>query len=1033
MRIARRERQDAGRHREATRHPRSSYCRILFGALLLGALTCRADLVTDGTVGPVARLAGPEIVIGDDLGSVRGANLFHSFRTFDIRAGQRATFTGPDQIQNVIGRVTGGKPSRIDGSLSSKVGKAAVFLVNPSGVVMGPNATVDVPGAFHLSTADEIRFGDGGVYSATAPAGSSLSMATPESFGFLAPQPASLRIEGSQIALQSGQTATLTAGDIALVGTGADTPATLSAPGGTLRIEAVGAAGGRVALASPAATPGTGKLTVAQARIATSGDGGGQLRVRAGTAELSDALLEANNESDLAATGGIEIAVSESLTLRAGTDINTNPLAAGDAGSITVKAATLHLLDGATLGSHSNSAAAAGTITVNAGNLRLEGAGTGISSGSWSTDADAGAAGAVLIQAAGLIELLHGAAIGSGSLTGNAGDVSVQAGTLRLAGVNTGMTSGAWGDGELGSGDTGTVTVRVAGHLELADGATLGTDTLIGQAGEVRVEAGTARLADHGASLYSGAWSVGGTDDPGHAGAVTVKIAGALELFEALIYNGSMVSGDAGPVSIEAGALRLRGGSQIMSQAESGSRGASGEVRLAVAGRLELLDASVISSSTFGQGKAGNLALQAGELLLDGSPGGSGALIASDADLGSSGDAGQIEVRVNGTMTLRDGLISSSTKGSGQAGDIVVIAHDLLMGGDGVSELIASQSLRSLDDTWEATGDAGNVRVEIAGLLELLDGAAISTTAFAQGDAGTVTIRANALRIHAGDAGIFSNAEPEATGQVGAIDILAERIAIGRGGQISIAALQTRADAQTAAGLLRIAADTLSLDGGIVTTESVGNTPASAIRIHADELSLTGNSRIATDAQAAHAGNIAIDGRLLRLDDSIVTTSVLKTGGNGGDIALDFKQLILDGGFIQANTAASGARGGDILIDTRALIASQGQLQIGGSTRQIFASGSGINVIQAAAPGGERGTIAVTAPSLDIAASLMPLSAPFADSDALIADACRTASGPRASSLVARGNGGLPADPGAPGSVSLTGARLDAVLSNRTD
>ena len=49
---------------------------------------------------------------------------------------------GPDQVQNVISRVTGGNSSQIDGTLRSQVGQADVYLINPAGVVMEPDAQV---------------------------------------------------------------------------------------------------------------------------------------------------------------------------------------------------------------------------------------------------------------------------------------------------------------------------------------------------------------------------------------------------------------------------------------------------------------------------------------------------------------------------------------------------------------------------------------------------------------------------------------------------------------------------------------------------------------------------------------------------------------------------------------------------------------------------------------------------------------------------------------------------------------------------
>jgi len=68
-----------------------------------------AEIVTDGTVGPVQNLAGPDFLIGAELGTIRGTNLFHSFKTFNIHTGESGTYTGPSSIDNVVRRVTGGE------------------------------------------------------------------------------------------------------------------------------------------------------------------------------------------------------------------------------------------------------------------------------------------------------------------------------------------------------------------------------------------------------------------------------------------------------------------------------------------------------------------------------------------------------------------------------------------------------------------------------------------------------------------------------------------------------------------------------------------------------------------------------------------------------------------------------------------------------------------------------------------------------------------------------------------------------------
>jgi filamentous hemagglutinin family protein len=156
-----------------------------------------AEVVTDGSLGAKARLSGKDVKIPARLGQVGGHNLFHSFQRFGIAAGDKATFTGPDRLKNVIARVTGGERSTIDGTLASTVRGADLWLLNPAGILFGPGARLDVKGSFHASTADELRFADGKVFSALAPGGSVLSVAEPQAFGFLGARPGPISVDGS--------------------------------------------------------------------------------------------------------------------------------------------------------------------------------------------------------------------------------------------------------------------------------------------------------------------------------------------------------------------------------------------------------------------------------------------------------------------------------------------------------------------------------------------------------------------------------------------------------------------------------------------------------------------------------------------------------------------------------------------------------------------------------------------------------------------------------------------------------------------
>ena len=117
-------------------------------------------------------------------GAIRGINLFHSFRDFNIAAGQSLYFQNPIGIQNIISRVTGGSPSNIAGTLGVSGGTANIFLLNPSGIIFGANARLDVRGSFVATTATAIQFGTQGFFSSSVPDSPPLLTVNPSAFWF---------------------------------------------------------------------------------------------------------------------------------------------------------------------------------------------------------------------------------------------------------------------------------------------------------------------------------------------------------------------------------------------------------------------------------------------------------------------------------------------------------------------------------------------------------------------------------------------------------------------------------------------------------------------------------------------------------------------------------------------------------------------------------------------------------------------------------------------------------------------------------
>ncbi|MEW6300660.1 MAG: filamentous hemagglutinin N-terminal domain-containing protein, partial [Thermodesulfobacteriota bacterium] len=186
--------------------------------LVAGLPASRAQITLDGSMGPAGPLAGPDYRIDAGVGQMRGSNLFHSFAEFNVRAGESATFRGPGPVDNIIGRVTGGHPSVVDGRVRSEIPDANVYLLNPRGVVFGPDASLEIDGSFHVSTADYLRFADGGAFYADPAKTGVLSVAPPEAFGFLGETPAGIAVRGGQLGVPGDKTLSVIGGNVRVEG-----------------------------------------------------------------------------------------------------------------------------------------------------------------------------------------------------------------------------------------------------------------------------------------------------------------------------------------------------------------------------------------------------------------------------------------------------------------------------------------------------------------------------------------------------------------------------------------------------------------------------------------------------------------------------------------------------------------------------------------------------------------------------------------------------------------------------------------------
>lgn len=983
----------------------------------------KADVVTDGTVGPAKTLQGPDYTIPEQLGTIKGANLFHSFERFSVYQGESATFTESNTPQNVISRVisrvTGGEVSTIDGNLSCQVKQADFFFINPSGIMFGPNAKVDVPAAFHVSTADELRFSDDEVFSASEPDKSVLSAENPQSFGFLSSQSAEITLNGCQLDFSPENEVSLSAGDITMTGTSSDSKAGVKCKNGTIKLSAIGDQTGDIPIMGESSGIMRGKMSLETAEVDVSGDGGGNILIQLGDLQIKESVISNNNNSDVDAIGSIKVVADDSILMEQASWIECNTDGKGEAGSVKIDARKL-TIDG-------------------------QGYTAGIISNSKSKSQD-GNAGIVQVRVSGLFKMLNGGHVSSRAWgDGDAGSVAVNAEKLIIDGNNIKYFTGIRSNAENGSqGDSGTVEVSVAELMELLNGAKISSSTWgNGDARSVIIHTKELKMDGEVGKSITGIFSTSESKQKGgDAGSVEVKVVELLELVDrARISSSSFGEGDAGHIVIHAGKIKINGNEKTKNCgiiSKSNTRdfiSDGGSIKIRVTGMLELNKAE-ISNSTSGGGNAGSIDICAEELRIDGKDSGKkfAGISSSTKATYFGGDAGSIKIKVTGMIVINKAEISSSTFGTGNAGSITIQAENLRINGDGENSFSAGIWSSSLFKN--KSGDAGLVKIQMNGLIELFNGACISSSTTGTGNAGNLEIVANELLIDNSSIigmAIQASEVQTSTGGVGNISINAKLVTLNNKSYIANKAyLLTDQIEYIANKNISIKADQLILNKeSFITSRSYQNVPAAAIHIEAKHLSVE-NSWITTSANHADGGPITLQGKTITLKDGLVNTSVEGQKGDGGDItvAVPAGVLLLDGGYIQANSAAQDAKGGDIIINADAVIASRGVLEVGGKERKDFDTDKGQNIIQAAAPGGEKGDIYVTAPNLDIAAGLVNLPSKLTDLVQPVTDPCDLAAAENPNVLIVLGRGGLPAGPQQPTAVLFSKDRLDRLLES---
>lgn len=1054
----------------------------LLASLALASLAwpqAQAAALTDGSTGAVQSLQGT-FTVPQALGTVRGANLFHSFTRFGVAAGESATFTTSDAgIRHVISRVTGGDASLINGpvSLQAATGASPSFwLVNPSGIVVGPGAQFDVPAGLHLATAQQLRFGDGSRWDSGRATASSLSMAAPDSFGFLGPA-AALRWQQAQAVLRPGATFELAAGELQL------SAAAVSA--GQVRLQAQGAlqldqgsfvlasappgdtrpvlqlAAGQLALAGQAALLAYADVGAAAGStgvdVQVSGDAvlregsaitqlnasaqtPGPLQFKAGSLTLDGSsgggglvnLLTQTTPGSSGGAGALQLQVAGALTLLDGGQIGSDARGSGPSGALQVQAGSLlaqdrigntspglrngalsgavgvldlrvdgalQVLGGASIASYNSGGAAAGPLTVAARSVVVEGGGgTVLSSSIGAIATGAGRAADVSVNASERVALGQSGQITStsGGGTAGSGHVRVSAPLVQVRGVDGLATTIASAVLAPDGGPGGQVTVQ-ADTLQLQHMARIwsvsSSDTA--NAGDVHVSA--ARISIDGQGSSGGIQSFA-RGDGGSSGRITVEARESLDLKAGGIIDGlSLGRGSTGEVTVNAGTVRLdaRGAGESYTGIGGDALGAGAAAPVTVrASLVEVLHGARISSSTYSAAPAGAIRIEAGTLRVDGGANSAvtTGVIATTAD---QGPAGSISV-LAGRVELRDeGVISSTSYAAGTGGPIHLQADALQMTGTaGIYSLAAG------------TGAAGPIDVAVRGDLQLTGGAGIAANTGGSGAAGRVTVSAASAHISGHDAAtglrsrIISRAVAGSGGQAGSLALdVAGSLLLDDQALLSVANQATLAPgAVVQPSQLVLRAGRLVMSRGAeITAAATANADAGQLNLVVQGEAQVQDSLIRTSSLDGNGGAITLQaGGALRLRNARITTSVDgQVNGNGGDIGLQAAALLMQSGFVQANTAAPAARGGRVTIHTPLLVPDGSQVLVGGNRIEAYrAQAAGFNVIQAAAPDGVGGTLAVTVPQLDLAASLARLVTPRVALADLARDVCERPTDP---------------------------------------
>ena len=200
----------------------------LLGAIAISPQPVFAQIIPGGD-GTQVNFNGQTHDITGGTPSGDNDNLFHTFDVFGLDEGETANFVAPN-ITNILGRVTGGQISFIDGLIQVSGSNANLFLMNPAGIIFGQGASLNVSGDFTATTATGIGFGGDRWFNAFGDNDYTNLTGNPSQFAFDLANPRGIINLGDLV---------VDGGDLSLVGGLVVSVGDLAAPSGNLIVAAV--------------------------------------------------------------------------------------------------------------------------------------------------------------------------------------------------------------------------------------------------------------------------------------------------------------------------------------------------------------------------------------------------------------------------------------------------------------------------------------------------------------------------------------------------------------------------------------------------------------------------------------------------------------------------------------------------------------------------------------------------------------------------------------------------------------------------